>query len=202
MTNIVEKITKIRIISEPDFGISTDTSCYKSLFNRKKYKWMKPDYWAQHDHLVNQIVKVVKFILQKPLRRIQIWGTLETIRNKALFLVLLLLMLSILRNSLIKDLHHEMPQNLTKLVDIRSWLRNMWSTTTVPEAHHQVFDYKSLQSDRARLPTTRLSSIFISRQSKQSHTYSQRRSCFIKRWEGTTTSCYNPCPGYWFRLFQ
>jgi hypothetical protein len=96
---------------------------------------MKRDYWAQHDHLVNQMAKVVQFILRKPLRRIQIWGTLQTIRNKALFLILLLLMLSILRNSLIKDLHHEIPQKHTKLVDIRSWLRNMWSTTTVPEAH-------------------------------------------------------------------
>ncbi len=163
---------------------------------------MKPDYWAQHDHLVNQMAKAVNFILRKPLRRIQIWGTLEIIRNKALFLILLLLMLSILRKSLMKDLHYEIPQNHMKLVDIRSWLRNMWSTTAVQEARHQVFEYNSLQSGRARLPTTRLLFIFISRQSKQSHNYTETRFCFIKRWDSTTTSCYNPCPGYWFRLFQ
>ncbi len=161
---------------------------------------MKPDYLAQHDHLVNQMAKAVHFILRKPLRRIQIWGTLEIIRNKAFFLILLLLMLSILRKSLMKDLHYEIPQNHTKLVDIRSWLRNMWSTVTVPKVYHPAFDYTSLPADRARLPTNRLPSIFISRQSKQSHTYAQRRSCFIKRWEGTTTNCPHLCHGYWYRL--
>jgi hypothetical protein len=162
---------------------------------------MKPDYLAQHDQLVNQMAKAVNFILQKPLRRIQIWGTLEIIRKKTLFLILLLLMLSILRKSLMKDLHYKIPQNHTKLVDIRSWLRNMWSTTIVQKAHHQVFDYRSLPPDRARLPTNRLPSIFITRQSKQSHTYTQRRSCFIKRWETITTNCCHLCHGYWFRLF-
>ncbi len=159
---------------------------------------MKPDYLAQHDHLVNQMAKAVHFILRKPLRRIQIWGTLEIIRNKALFLILLSLMLPILRKSLMKDLNYEIPQNHMKLVDIRSWLRNMWSTTAVQEARHQVFEYNSLQSGRARLPTTRLPSIFISRQSKQSHTYTQRWPCFKKRWDSTTTTCFNPCDGYLF----